>query len=128
MKSKEDYKFILIADDDPSIVRLVRTLVESEGFLGVVANDGKEAYKILKSGERIDGAIVDLRMPYIEGTELVKFMRADTRLASVPVVLMTGEMSPKITSKFASAGALAFLPKPFSPTQLRTVLGMFKKA
>ena len=106
MKSKEEYKFILIADDDPSIVRLVKTLVESEGFLGVVANNGKEAYKILKSGERIDGAIVDLRMPYIEGTELVKFMRADTRLASVPVILMTGEASPKITSKFASAGEI----------------------
>ena len=122
------YKFILIADDDPSIVRLVKTVVENEGFVGVVAKDGKEAYKILSSSERIDGAIVDLRMPYIEGTEIVKFMRGNERLVSIPVILMTADLSTKVTSQFAKAGAMAFLPKPFSSAQLRTVLGMFKKA
>lgn len=126
MKDQENPS-ILIADDDPSIILLVRTLVEKEGFVAVVAKDGKEAYKILISGKRIHGMIVDLRMPYIEGSELVKFMRSDEKLSSIPVVIMTGETSPKITAKFSTSGALGYLPKPFSPMQLRTVLGMFKK-
>jgi CheY-like chemotaxis protein len=126
MPASENYKFVLIADDDPSIVRLVKTVVENEGFVGVVATDGKQAYKILSSNDRIDGVIVDLHMPYIEGTEILKFMRDSERLVSIPVILMTAELSPKVTSRFAKTGALAFLPKPFSASQLRTVLGMFK--
>jgi CheY-like chemotaxis protein len=128
MEQGDGYKYILIADDDPSIILLVRTIVEKEGFVALIANDGKEAYKILSSGKRIDGVIVDLRMPYIEGNEIIKFMQSDEKLASIPVVIMTGETSPKITSKFSTSGAMGFLPKPFSAIQLRTVLGMLKKS
>lgn len=124
---EQGVRYILIADDDPSIIMFVRTVVEKEGFSALVANNGKEAYKVLSSGKRFDGAIVDLRMPYIEGNELVRFMQSDERLASIPVVIMTGETSPTVTAKFSTSGALGFLPKPFTPAQLRTVLGIFKR-
>lgn len=117
--------FILIADDDPAILWLVRTLVESEGFSVVTAMDGKDAYRILKSERRIIAAIVDIMMPYIQGTELVRFMQSDERFKKIPVIMMTAEQSPKLPSKSFSAGAVAFLPKPFTNAQLRAMLRTF---
>ncbi|MEO8041877.1 MAG: response regulator [Acidobacteriota bacterium] len=114
--------FVLIADDDPAILWLVRTLVEGEGFSAVTAMDGKEAYRVLKSERRIIAAIVDVMMPYIQGTELVRFMQSDERFKKIPVIMMTAEQSPKLPSKSFEAGAVGFLPKPFTNTQLRTML------
>lgn len=116
---------ILIADDDPAILWLVRALVESEGFSAVTATDGKEAYRILKSERKIIAAIVDIMMPYIQGTDLVRFMQTDARFKKIPVIMMTAEQSPKLPSKSFAAGAVAFLPKPFTNAQLRSMLRTF---
>jgi CheY-like chemotaxis protein len=116
---------VLIADDDPAIVWLVRALVEGEGFSAVTASNGKEAYKILRSGENIIAAIVDVMMPYIQGTDLLRFMQSDERFKKIPVIMMTAEQSPKFPAKSFEAGAAAFLPKPFTNAQLRTMIKTF---
>lgn len=115
----------MIADDDPGILRLVKAVVEGEGFAAVTAVDGKEAYNILKSGVKIKAAVVDIMMPYIKGIDLVKFMRADVRFADIPVIIMTAEQNPAVSSESFNAGAVAFLPKPFSNLQLKSMLGTF---
>ena len=124
-KKVKEKGFVLVADDDPAIVWLVRTLVEREGLSVVTAMDGKEAYRILKSDRKITAAIVDIMMPYIKGTDLVKFMASDSRFQKIPVIMMTAEQSPKLPSDSFSAGAVAFLPKPFTNAQLRTMLRTF---
>ncbi len=116
---------ILVADDDPAILRLVKAIVEKEGFDVVTARDGKEAYQLLKSGEKFGIGIFDVVMPYIQGTELVKFMQSEKQLKDIPVIVMTAEQNPKLSSDSLSAGAVAFLPKPFTATQLKTMLRMF---
>jgi CheY-like chemotaxis protein len=118
-------KYVLIADDDASIIRFVTAVVEGEGLEALPARDGKEAYKQLKSGKQIIAAIVDVRMPYIEGTELVKFMRSDEKFARVPVIMTTGEHLTKVAAATHGAGAVAFLPKPFTNHQLRMILRTF---
>jgi len=115
-------EFVLVADDDPAMRRLVQTVVEAEGFIAATAIDGKEAYGVLKSGANIVLAVVDVLMPYIEGTELVKFMQADERFKDIPVIMMTGDRSAKLTGRVFSAGAIAFLPKPFTNAQLRATI------
>jgi CheY-like chemotaxis protein len=125
---KSEKGFVLIADDDPAIVWLVRTLVEGEGFAVVTAMDGKEAYRALKSDRRIIAAIIDIMMPYIQGTNLVKFMQSDERLKRIPVIMMTAEQSPKLPSESFAAGAVAFLPKPFTNSQLRNMIKTFAKS
>ena len=122
---KQEKGYVLVADDDPAILWLVRTLVEGEGFSVVTAMDGKEAYRILKSDRRISAAIVDILIPYIKGTDLVKFMASDGRFNKIPVIMMTAEQSPKLPSNSFSAGAGAFLPQPFTNAQLRTILKTF---
>ncbi len=124
----EQEKKVLVADDDPAILRLVKAIVEKEGYSVISARDGKEAYKLLQSGDPFDAAIFDVVMPYIQGTELVKFMQSDERLAAIPVIMMTAEQNSTLSSTSFSAGAVAFLPKPFSASQLKSMLQMFTRA
>ncbi|MGI9054434.1 MAG: response regulator [Pyrinomonadaceae bacterium] len=116
---------VLVADDDPAILRLVKTIVEKQGYTVVLARDGKEAYKILQSGESFVAAIFDVVMPYIQGTELVRYMQTEKKLMNIPVIMMTAEQNPRLSSESYAAGAVAFLPKPFSAVQLRTMLEVF---
>ena len=118
---------ILIADDDPAILRLVKAIVEQEGFTAVTVRDGREAYKLLNAGEPFAAAIFDVVMPYIQGTELVRHMQSEKRLMKIPVIVMTAEQNPRLSSDSFSAGAVAFLPKPFTTSQLQTMLRMFVK-
>lgn len=116
---------VLVADDDPAILRLVKAIVEKEGFSVIPARDGKEAYKFLQSGEQFSAAIFDVVMPYIQGTELVRFMKSEKRLMNIPVIMMTAEQNPRLSSESYSAGAVAFLPKPFTASQLKLMLEVF---
>lgn len=116
---------ILIADDDPAILRLVKAIVEKEGFTAITARDGREAYKLLTSGNSFAAAIFDVVMPYIQGTELVRHMQSEKRLMKIPVIIMTAEQNPRLSSDSFSAGAVAFLPKPFTTSQLQTMIRMF---
>jgi two-component system response regulator MtrA len=116
---------VLVADDDPAILRLVKAIVEKEGYTVITARDGKEAYKVLQSGEPFIAAIFDVVMPYIQGTELVRYMQSEKRLMKIPVIMMTAEQNSRLSSDSFAAGAVAFLPKPFTNAQLQTMLRMF---
>ncbi len=118
---------ILIADDDPAILRLVRAIVEKEGYTAVTARDGREAFKLLNAGVPFAAAIFDVVMPYIQGTELVRHMQSEKRLMRIPVIVMTAEQNPRLSSDSFAAGAVAFLPKPFTTAQLQIMLQMFIK-
>jgi CheY-like chemotaxis protein len=115
---------ILVADDDPAILRLVTTILEKEGFTVVGARDGKEAYKALQDHSDITAAVFDVVMPHIPGPELVRYMRTEKRFNNIPVMMMTAEQDPKLSRDSFAAGAVVFLPKPFTTAQLQTMLRM----
>ena len=114
---------ILVADDDPAILRLIKAVVEKEGFSVIMARDGREAYKCLQSDEFV-AAILDVVMPHIQGTELARFMQSEERLKNIPVMIMTAEQNPRLSSDSFAAGAVVFLPKPFTNNQLQVMLRM----
>jgi CheY-like chemotaxis protein len=120
----ENSRRILVADDDPAILRLITTIVQKEGFQVLTARDGREAYKILQEDGDFIAAIFDVVMPHIQGTELVRYMKTEKRLMSIPVMMMTAEQNPKLPSDSFAAGAVVFLPKPFTTTQLQMMLRM----
>jgi CheY-like chemotaxis protein len=115
---------ILVADDDPAILRLVSAILEKENYGVVTARDGREAYKILQSDPTFTAAIFDVVMPHISGPELVRYMKTEKRLMKIPVMMMTAEQDPKLSSDSFSAGAVVFLPKPFTTVQLHIMLQM----
>ena len=115
---------ILVADDDPAILRLVTAILEKENYGVVAARDGREAYKLLQGSADFTAAIFDVVMPHISGPELVRYMKTEKRLMEIPVMMMTAEQDPKLSSDSFSAGAVVFLPKPFTTLQLHTMLQM----
>lgn len=123
--SREDkQRRILVADDDPGILRLVATILEKENYSVSSARDGREAYKILQTDADFTAAIFDVVMPHVSGPELVRYMKTDKRLMSIPVMMMTAEQDPKLSSDSFAAGAVVFLPKPFTTAQLQIMLHM----
>jgi CheY-like chemotaxis protein len=123
-KGDKDAKRILVADDDPAILRLVTTLLEKDNYIVVTARDGREAYKHLQSDPSFIAAVLDVVMPHISGPELVRYMKTEKRLMRIPVMMMTAEQDPKLSSDSFAAGAVVFLPKPFTTAQLQIMLQM----
>jgi two-component system response regulator MtrA len=124
VKESREGRRILVADDDPAILRLIETILEKEKYSVVSVRDGREAFKILQADNHFTAAILDVVMPHITGTELVRYMKSDQRLMHIPVMMMTAEQDPKISSDSFSAGAVVFLPKPFTTAQLQIMLQM----
>jgi CheY-like chemotaxis protein len=115
---------ILVADDDPAILRLVTTVLEKEGYAVVGARDGREAYKALQDDVGFTAAVFDVVMPQIAGPEIVRYMKTEKRFMKIPIMMMTAEQDPKLPSDSFAAGAVVFLPKPFTTAQLQTMLRM----
>lgn len=122
--SQDNPPQVLVADDDPEVLRSAKRVLEKEGYIAVTARDGKEAYQLLQSSEPFSAAIFDLVMPHIEGRDLVRYMQSEKRLMNIPVIIMTTKLNTPPTSDNFFAGAVAFLPKPFTDAQLRTMLQM----
>jgi CheY-like chemotaxis protein len=115
---------IIIADDDPAILRLVKTIVEKEGYQVVEANNGRDAHKILQQDANFVAAIFDITMPHVTGLDLARFMQSEKPLKNIPVIIMTAEHGLNVQSDSFAAGAVVFIPKPFTNTQLQTMLRM----
>lgn len=112
---------VLVVDDDPVIVQLVKDVIEDEGYTVVSAQDGGEAYRILEKDNKFVAAIFDLKMPSLQGTDLIRHMHTAKRLMGIPVLIMTSEQGATVQSESLSAGAAIFMPKPFTRVTLRTM-------
>ena len=113
---------ILVADDDPVMRRVVQRILTDQGYAVVVANDGREAYRMLQTDADFRAAIFDLKMPHLGGMEMIHYMRTEKRLLRIPVILMTAEQSLSVMGESFAAGAMAFLLKPFTTENVQTIL------
>jgi CheY-like chemotaxis protein len=117
-------KRILVADDDPLIRHLVTSIVRKEGYSVVVANDGREALRLLQADHDFTAAIFDMMMPNLGGLDLIRRMRLEKHLLGIPVLLVTSDRDWKVLTESFAAGATLFLPKPFTADQMRNTLRM----
>src|SRR3989442_14548891 len=113
---------ILIVDDEPRIVRLVRDYLEHGGFTVLVASDGPTALRTARTG-RPDLVILDLALPGLDGLDVTRALRRD---GEVPIIMLTArtEESDKLVG--LELGADDYVTKPFSPKELvaRTLAGL----
>jgi len=110
---------ILVVEDDPIIMELVKDVMHEEGYTVVGAQDGGEGYRILTRDCEFIAGIFDVKMPSIQGTDLLRHMQTEKRLSRIPVLIMTGEQGMALQAESFSAGAAVFLPKPFTRAALR---------
>ena len=111
---------ILVADDDPTIVRLLTLALEQDGYRVVTANDGEAALRLARL-ERPDLVLLDWQMPNADGTEVTRVLRndSDAVLRDVPVVLITSQSGAENTAAGFAAGVTDYLTKPFRPAHVR---------
>ncbi len=111
---------ILVADDDPTIVRLLTLALEQDGFRVVTANDGESALRLARH-ERPALILLDWQMPGADGIEVTRVLRneADAALRDVPMVLITAQLGAENTAAGFAAGVTDYLTKPFRPAHVR---------
>jgi two-component system phosphate regulon response regulator PhoB len=107
---------ILIADDAPSVRKLLRLILEP-AHLVIEAGDGDQALRQLVD-HRPDVAILDVTMPARTGLDVCRQIRQDPRLAGTGVIVITANGTPTDRAAALAAGADHFLPKPFSPASI----------
>jgi two-component system, OmpR family, response regulator ResD len=108
---------ILVVDDDPKIVRLVRTYLEREGFRVETAGDGPGA---LAAIERHTPALVvlDLMLPGLDGRAVIRAVRLDAEAGATPILVLSARGTTIERIEGLEDGADDYLPKPFSPGEL----------
>lgn len=119
--SNPNMKF-LIVDDFSTMRRIVRNLLKEIGFTNAdEAEDGQVALTKLKS-ESFDFVVSDLNMPNMNGFELLRSIRTDDQLKSLPVLLVTAEAKKEDIITAAQAGASGYIVKPFTKATLEEKL------
>ncbi|MBD3619631.1 MAG: chemotaxis protein CheY [Chromatiales bacterium] len=110
---------ILIVDDFSTMRRIIKNLLRDLGFNNTVeADDGNTALPILKAGG-IDFLVTDWNMPGMPGIDLLRAVRADEKLASLPVLLVTAEAKREQIVEAAQAGVNGYVVKPFTAETLK---------
>ncbi len=116
---------LLVAEDHQSARELISSALEGEGYDLVFASTGTEALSIV-GHHPPDAALLDVALPGATGPEICRQIKAAS--LATPVILMSGALERReLASESADAGADAFLPKPFSLDELRTVLRAFAR-
>jgi two-component system chemotaxis response regulator CheY len=110
---------ILIVDDFSTMRRIIKNLLKDLGFNNTVeADDGNTAMPILKAGG-IDFLITDWNMPAMQGIDLLKAVRGNEELATLPVLMVTAESKREQIVEAAEAGVNGYIVKPFNATTLK---------
>jgi DNA-binding response OmpR family regulator len=108
---------VLVADDDPDILMLVRLRLEREGFEVVGAFDGQTALDLAL--ERApDVAVLDVTMPRLDGYEVTRRLRGHDGTRATAVILLTARVQETDLQESVAAGADDYVTKPFSPQEL----------
>lgn len=115
---------VFIADDDPVMRHLLAAVVKQQQCEVVMASDGREAYRVLQTDSTFRAAILDISMPFLDGLDLLNYMRSEKRLIKIPIMIITAEENLKVMTDSFAAGAAAFLPKPFTSEQLESAIRM----
>jgi DNA-binding response OmpR family regulator len=109
---------VLVADDDPDILRLVAFRLERAGYDVVQAADGEEALRVATELEP-DLAVLDVMMPKLTGYDVTRRLREAEATKRMPVILLTARVQEADVARGFEAGADDYLKKPFSPQELR---------
>ncbi len=111
---------VLVIEDEPDIQDLIRVNLELDGFNVVLAGNGTDGLEAIRK-ERPDVVLLDVMLPGIDGWEVLARLKSesDELLRSVPVLMLTARTDTMDRLRGGIEGAIRYLTKPFSPTELR---------
>jgi len=120
---------ILIVDDDPVVMVSCLRILAAEGIDARIAENAASAESMLAAGDVFSLMITDIKMPKEDGFALIA--RVKVRHPDMPILIMTGYLTPEIMHKGRQSGVSGFIDKPFTPEELVTAIrkaGLMDKA
>jgi len=118
---------IAIVDDSGTARMFIRRCLEIAGFQGaeiIEAENGKDALEKIRSAP-VDLLLTDLTMPVMDGTTLLKWIKANPKLSALPVLVISSAGNPAKEIELKALGAMGVLDKPVSPAKLNMLLRDF---
>jgi DNA-binding response OmpR family regulator len=109
---------LLILEDDADIRQALEQHLRREGFTPLVAATGRDALRILESGPKPEGALLDLSLPDMDGLDVLRAIRANPKTKMLPVLLVTARADEIDRVLGLELGADDYVPKPFSTREL----------
>lgn len=113
----DNKKTIMVVDDNPDIVTIVKTILEGKGYGVQSAYSGQEVFNLLEE-QKPDLIILDIMMPQMDGLEVLTRLKGDTGTATIPVILLTAKVQYEDVLGGYKMGADYYITKPFTSTQL----------
>ena len=111
-------KLVLVVDNDPDIADIVCELLRGEGHRTVTARDGQEALEVL-AREKPAAVVLDLKMPVMDGVEMLRRLRAQPALAETPVVVLTAtQMAQELEEQLRRLRVQCWISKPFEAEEV----------
>ena len=110
-------KTIMVVDDNPDIITIVKTILEGKGYTVLSAFSGIELLNLLKN-QKPDLIILDIMMPEMDGLEVLSRLKAVSETATIPVILLTAKVQYEDVLGGYKLGADYYITKPFTSTQL----------
>lgn len=114
-------KRILVVEDEPAISQVCRRVLTRDGFEVDTAVDGRMAQGMLREGD-YDLILMDIRMPVMGGRECYQILEVQYPELVDRVIFATGDVIGSDTRKFLERSGRPFLPKPFTPDELKTIV------
>ena len=108
---------ILVVDDDPEIVKILRSYLEQDGYTVLTAYSGKTALQRIQS-ERPNCVVLDLMLPDQDGWSITKAVRADARVSQIPIIMLTARVEDSDKIAGLELGADDYVTKPFNPREV----------
>ena len=115
---------LLIVDDSMTMRAVIKKVVQMSGFEAeayLEAGSGADAIEVLAK-EKVDLVLSDINMPEMSGIEMLRKIKADPGLSSIPVIMISTEGSEERISEAQESGAAGYLKKPFQPEEVRALL------
>jgi two-component system phosphate regulon response regulator PhoB len=113
---------ILVIDDEPDLLELVRVNLDQAGYRVETTASGREALEQIRSSPP-DLVVLDLMLPDVAGTDICRRIRADTELAGIPIIMLTAKADEVDRIVGFELGADDYVTKPFSPRELTLRVG-----
>ena len=113
----DNKKTIMVVDDNPDIVTIVKTILEGKGHNVVSAYSGAELFSRLEE-QKPDLIILDIMMPQMDGLEVLTQLKGGPNTSSIPVILLTAKVQYEDVLGGYKLGADYYITKPFTSTQL----------
>ena len=113
-------KRILVVDDEANMCRVLKMLLEEDGYSVLTASNGEQAIRLMESGEIVDLIISDLKMPDVDGSGILNYLKENAM--SIPLIVITAFGTIKDAVEFMKNGAADFIAKPFDKEVIRLVV------